>query len=90
MIPAIYILAYNSLSLKQKVIILFLSSVTYFVSGGICGFYIYPPLISFAKVYSSDIKIGIFSKYSLSEISVETKEDARIFYAGKDTNLKKG
>lgn len=47
-------------------------------------------LISFAKVYSSDIKIGIFSKYSLSEISVETKEDARIFYAGKDTNLSKG
>lgn len=38
MIPAIYILAYNSLSLKQKVIILFLSSAIYFVSGGICGF----------------------------------------------------
>jgi|GEM_PF-1540398 hypothetical protein len=38
MIPAIYIIAYNSLSLKQKVIIVFLSSVIYFVSGGICGF----------------------------------------------------
>jgi len=47
-------------------------------------------LISFTNIYSYDVKVSIFSKYSLSDVSVEIKESARIFYAGKDINFKEG
>jgi hypothetical protein len=37
-LPAFHIVVNNKLTLKQKVIVVFLSTVTYFVSGGISGF----------------------------------------------------
>lgn len=39
LIPVINVLVNNKLTTKQKIILFFLSSVVYFASGGICGFF---------------------------------------------------
>jgi uncharacterized membrane protein len=38
-VPAVNVVINNELTTKQKVIVFFLSSAIYFVSGGICGFF---------------------------------------------------
>ena len=39
---------------------------------------------------SREVRVGIFSKHTLTEIEINLEDDTRIFYFGKDKTLKRG
>ncbi|HNI88317.1 MAG TPA: SpoIID/LytB domain-containing protein [Leptospiraceae bacterium] len=45
---------------------------------------------SLLPLFAESIKIGILSKYNLSEIDLDISDNTRMFYDGRDLKLKKG